>query len=96
MTVSIQIKERTLKRSKMFGESSHFLISALCVSPKDQMLDMQTIQGHTKFKSTSFVLVSFNEYEDYFVCFVAFWSQPPVSLNFSQATEFHEAGFYYS
>ena len=33
--LSIQIEECTVKRSKYFGESSHFLSFALCVSPRD-------------------------------------------------------------
>ena len=75
----------------MFLESSHFFIFALCISPRDQMLDIRNNLGPHKFKSTCFVLVSFHEYED-FVLFVTFWSQPPVSLNNFQATKFHETG----
>ena len=33
--LSIQIKERTVKTSKIFGESSHFLNFSLSVSPRD-------------------------------------------------------------
>ena len=33
--LSIQIMERTVKTSKIFGESSHFLNFALSVSPRD-------------------------------------------------------------
>ena len=50
-TQSIQIKERRMKRSKNFGEMSHFLNFALCVFPREK-------QAHTKFKDTSFVQVS--------------------------------------
>ena len=40
-----------MKRSKNFGEMSHFLNFALCVFPREK-------QAHTKFKDTSFVQVS--------------------------------------
>ena len=34
-----------------------------------------------------------NEYEELFICFVKFWSQPPVSLDCSRGTKFHYAAF---
>ena len=39
------------KKSKMFGETSHFLNFALCESPGKQMLDIRNKSGPYKFQN---------------------------------------------
>ena len=79
-TMSIQIKERTTKRSKIFGYSSNFLKFALCVY-LFEFKRMLCGKRSTNYSKALLLCRLANEYEEIFTCFVKFLSRPPVSLN---------------
>ena len=43
-TLPIGIKEATMKRARIFGESSHLFYSAFSVHPQNYLIDMRKIQ----------------------------------------------------
>ena len=77
--LSIQVKKRTVIRFKMFGESSHLLNFAFCVSPREKCLICKKNQTTQNSKELLLYMLA-NEYKETFYQVLSHFGPDPLFL----------------